>query len=106
MTSCAGSSPYNQLEPDCDENSIPIILDTYERVKPATLKCASQMDTYDEADFMRCCSPAQDDCRLDGSEADACTQSQLSGSFTTYNVMEYTCVPGKLMFLVSMKTMK
>ncbi|XP_060566069.1 neurogenic locus notch homolog protein 2-like isoform X2 [Ruditapes philippinarum] len=91
VTSCNGSSPYNQLVPDCDSGSSPIVLAEYQRVKPAIENCPGEVDMYSNTIFTTCCSYADGDCRLHGSGADACTSADLVGSYTTYNVIDYIC---------------
>lgn len=91
VTACNGSSPYNQLSPDCDIDHVPVIVETYERVKPNTSNCPTQVDIYSDAIFTHCCSYEVGDCRLDGTSDDACTLADLSGDYTTYTVIDYVC---------------
>ncbi|XP_053396265.1 neurogenic locus Notch protein-like isoform X2 [Mercenaria mercenaria] len=91
VTSCNGSSPYNQLSPDCDQDSVPLIIEQYQRVKAASNNCSGNVSVYSDVIFMMCCSYDVGDCRLHGSEADACSPADLVGAYTTYNVIDYIC---------------
>ncbi|XP_052811486.1 neurogenic locus notch homolog protein 2-like isoform X3 [Mya arenaria] len=84
ISSCEGDSPYNTLQPECPSGKTAVITDVYTMVAMRAA-CPPKMDVYNSTLFEQCCTPYSTDCRLD---APGCMQ----GSFSTYDVVEYTCV--------------
>ncbi|WAR08439.1 hypothetical protein MAR_018397 [Mya arenaria] len=84
ISSCEGDSPYNTLQPECPSGKTAVITDAYTMVAMRAA-CPPKMDVYSSTLFEQCCTPNSTDCRLD---APGCMQ----GSFSTYDVVEYTCV--------------
>ena len=60
--------------------------------------CPGAMNTFNRTEFMMCCTVSEGDCRLpadDGYHGYVCSDDDLSGYYTTYNVVTYTCAQGK-----------
>ena len=89
VSKCPGDSPYNTLSHECPERMRAVVTSSVLTVVRRNPDCPVAMDTYEHAQFERCCSVHGEDCVL------GTTGCNNSVGYPTYDVQEYVCVDGK-----------
>ncbi|XP_052242797.1 neurogenic locus notch homolog protein 1-like isoform X3 [Dreissena polymorpha] len=86
VSKCPGDSPFNTLSTECAERMRAVVTSSVFTVVRRNPDCPVAMDTYEQAQFERCCRVHGEDCVL------GTTGCNNSEGFSTYDVQEYVCV--------------